>query len=62
MGDRVARRCKKKMLDASAAPGETILGSTAIDTVMLHGALQHLRSLFTEEGEPALGFLSSSSF
>lgn len=52
----------KRMLYASAAPGGTILGITAIDAVMLHGVLQHLSSLFTEEGASALGFVSSSSF
>lgn len=29
----------KRMLYASAAPGGTILGITAIDAVMLHGVL-----------------------
>lgn len=50
------------MLFASAAPGGTILETMAVDTVMLHGALQRLSSLVTGECGPALGFLSSSSF
>lgn len=61
MGDRVLRRCKKRMSYTGAAPGGTILGTAATDTVFLHGALRHLSSP-TQEGGPALRFLSSSSF
>lgn len=50
------------MLYARAALGRIILRATAIDTVMVHDALQQLSSLFTEEGGSALGFLPRSSF
>lgn len=39
MGDRVPRRCQKRMSYALAAPGEAILGTTATDTMILYGVL-----------------------
>lgn len=62
VGDRVPRRCEKRMPYASSAPGGTILGTTAADTVVPHGTSQHLSSLPTEEGGPSCRVLSSNPF
>ena len=39
MGDRVPRRCQKRVSYVLAAPGGAILGTTSADAVILHGVL-----------------------